>query len=71
MCNCCIGRKNYPKIGDLGSPEMPPRLFKISDASTGGIGVHTEEIFDFGQGDLDERDVMMLDAFREVFHLIG
>ncbi|CAD7705124.1 unnamed protein product [Ostreobium quekettii] len=65
------GKQEYPKVGDLGPPECPPRLFQVSDATTGGSGVDVEEIFHFSQADLDERDVMMLDTFREIFLWVG
>lgn len=65
------GKGKYPKIGILPPPEMPPRLFQISDATTGGEGVTVEEIFAFDQEDLNEDDVMLLDTFRELYLWIG
>lgn len=65
-CTLTPGNKDYPRVGDLGPPECPPRLFQITDATTGGTGVDVWEIFNFDQQDLDENDVMMLDTFREV-----
>ncbi|GMH43531.1 hypothetical protein BSKO_11453 [Bryopsis sp. KO-2023] len=65
------GKKNYPRMGLLPPPEMPPRLFQISDATTGGEGVVVEEIFTFDQEDLNDDDVMLLDTFREIYLWIG
>ena len=43
---------------------LPPRLFQISNA-TGNIRV--EEFAEFGQDDLVEEDVMLLDASHTIF----
>jgi len=46
----------------------PPRLFQLSNAS-GNISV--EEIVEFGQDDLIEEDVMLLDASHTIFAWFG
>lgn len=61
-----LGKAVYPKIGVLPPPEMPPRLFQVSDSTTGGTGIVVEEIFNFDQEDLNDNDVMLLDVYREV-----
>ena len=47
---------------------LPPRLFQISNA-TGNIRV--EEFAEFGQDDLVEEDVMLLDASHTIFIWLG
>ena len=62
------GKGEYPKA--IGLPEAPrePMLFCCSNAS----GTLTlEPIFDFGQIDLEEEDVFLLDSFTTIWVWIG
>lgn len=58
-------KKNWGE-GDIQT--YPARLFHCSNAS-GRFRV--EEVFDFAQEDLEEDDVMILDAWKELFVWVG
>lgn len=61
------GKADYPKTKTLTEGAHEPRLFQCNDHR----GFRVEEIFDFSQDDLINEDVMILDAFDEVFVWIG
>eukprot|EP01120_Amphizonella_sp_Union-15-10_P017555 TRINITY_DN9784_c0_g1_i1.p1 TRINITY_DN9784_c0_g1~~TRINITY_DN9784_c0_g1_i1.p1 ORF type:complete len:459 (-),score=96.49 TRINITY_DN9784_c0_g1_i1:40-1416(-) len=62
------GKAPYSDQDFLVERDIHARLFQCSD-STGSIKVI--EIFNFDQDDLDDDDVMLLDAFTSVFVWIG
>ena len=64
------GKQEYfdQKVFKQGEEVGAPRLFQVSNA-TGNITV--EEIVEFGQEDLIEEDVMLLDAGHTVFCWFG
>jgi len=62
------GKGDYHNKKAEAIPEFEPRLFQCSNAS-GNFDV--EEIFDFTQEDLIADDIMLLDAWSEVFLWIG
>ena len=63
------GKTEYSSMKELGfAPGFTPRLFQISNA-TGYI--HMREIYNFQQDDLNNNDVMVLDAFKTIFLWIG
>jgi len=62
------GKAEYPTKQAEAVPEFEPRLFQCSNAS-GNFDV--EEIFDFSQEDLISDDIMLLDAWNEVYLWIG
>ena len=64
------GREPYfdEKVLKQNENIFPPRLFQISNAS-GNISV--EEFAEFGQEDLVEEDVMLLDASHTIFIWLG
>eukprot|EP01023_Acetabularia_acetabulum_P035871 TRINITY_DN3388_c0_g1_i10.p1 TRINITY_DN3388_c0_g1~~TRINITY_DN3388_c0_g1_i10.p1 ORF type:complete len:596 (+),score=158.97 TRINITY_DN3388_c0_g1_i10:132-1919(+) len=65
------GKAEYAKFSKKDKAPRQPRLFQISDASVGGRGISVEEVYDFSQDDLETHDVMMLDAYYEVFLWMG
>lgn len=65
------GKTTYPNAGDIGPVERAPRLFQISDSTTGGRGITVSEIFEFHQEDLIDDDVMLLDTHKEIYLWIG
>lgn len=62
------GKTDYSTAKVLTEPLHPPRLFQASN-NKGYFFI--EEVFDFDQEDLIEDDVMILDAFHEVFVWVG
>jgi len=62
------GKQEYVTKQAEAVPEFEPRLFQCSNAS-GNFDV--EEIFDFSQEDLISDDIMLLDAWNEVYLWIG
>lgn len=62
------GKAAYPTQMNEAATEFEPRLFQLSNAS-GNFDV--EEIFDFTQEDLISDDIMLLDAWSEVYLWIG
>lgn len=63
------GQGDYPRTKTLANEDFEPRLFHLTTATVGGLGV--EEIFNFSQDDLIQEDVMLLDVDSEVFVWIG
>lgn len=62
------GKGEYSNKQAEAVPEFEPRLFQCSNAS-GNFDV--EEIFNFTQEDLISEDIMLLDAWSEVYLWIG
>jgi hypothetical protein len=62
------GKAEYITKQAEAVPEFEPRLFQCSNAS-GNFDI--EEIFDFSQEDLISDDIMLLDAWNEVYLWIG
>ena len=63
------GKGEYASLKEMGvSPGFDPRLFHCSN-SQGYF--HMKEIYDFGQEDLNNNDVMVLDAFSTVYIWVG
>lgn len=63
------GKTEYSSMKELGfAPGFQPRLFQISNA-TGYI--HMREIYNFEQYDLNNNDVMVLDAYKTIYIWIG
>jgi hypothetical protein len=62
------GKGEYPKAIGLPEASREPMLFCCSNAT----GTHKlEPIFDFGQIDLEEEDVFLLDSFTTIWVWIG
>eukprot|EP00004_Rigifila_ramosa_P003356 TRINITY_DN135_c2_g1_i2.p1 TRINITY_DN135_c2_g1~~TRINITY_DN135_c2_g1_i2.p1 ORF type:complete len:540 (+),score=132.74 TRINITY_DN135_c2_g1_i2:1144-2763(+) len=66
--NPALGPPEYSALPELESEAREARLFHCSNAS-GTFKV--EEIFHFGQDDLEADDVYLLDTFNEVFIWVG
>lgn len=62
------GKGEYPQFKEV-EVEVEPRLFQGTTSKKGYFTV--EEIFDFTQDDLIQDDVMILDAYHEVYVWIG
>ena len=62
------GKGEYPKAIGLPEASREPMLFCCSNA-TGALKL--EPIFDFGQVDLEEEDVFLLDSFTTIWVWIG
>jgi len=62
------GKQEYISKQEEAVPGFEPRLFQCSNASG---NFDTEEIFDFTQEDLISDDIMLLDAWTEIFLWIG
>jgi hypothetical protein len=62
------GEGEYPKTSVLDDASREPMLFCCSNA-TGTLKL--EPIFDFGQVDLEEEDVFLLDSFTTIWVWIG
>ena len=62
------GEGEYPKETDGPEDSRDPMLFQCSNA-TGALEL--EPIFDFGQGDLCEDDVFLLDSFTTIWLWVG
>ena len=59
------GKTEYSSMKQLGfAPGFEPRLFQISNAQ--GF-IHMREIYNFAQTDLNNNDVMVLDAYKTVY----
>lgn len=65
------GKGEYAMVEEAAIDFGNPRLFQLCDAAVGGLGLKSEEIFNFSQDDLCIDDVMLLDAGTEVFLWIG
>jgi villin 1/advillin len=61
------GKGEYTTTRTLQTGSFEPRLFQLNDHH----GFKATEIFDFTQGDLVHEDVMLLDAYDEVFVWVG
>lgn len=63
------GKTEYSSLKELGfAPGFQPRLFQLSNAS----GYMTmKEIFNYQQEDLNNNDVMILDAYKTIYVWIG
>jgi len=64
----CDGPAKYSNFATVKDPKIVPRLFQCSNDK--GY-FYAEECVDFDQEDLIEEDVMLLDAFTEIFIWIG
>jgi len=65
------GRGPYSAFAEGATPSQAPRLFQLCDAAAGGAGVRCEEVHAFGQDDLCDDDVMLLDVVSAVFLWVG
>nr|XP_027221280.1 gelsolin, cytoplasmic-like [Penaeus vannamei] len=63
------GQADYQKARDLDKPLLYPRLFHCTISPAGCLRVN--EVANFGQEDLNEDDVMVLDSGDEVYVWIG
>ncbi|XP_063598696.1 LOW QUALITY PROTEIN: gelsolin, cytoplasmic-like [Penaeus indicus] len=63
------GQADYQKARDLDKPLLYPRLFHCTISPAGCLRVN--EVSNFGQEDLNEDDVMVLDSGDEVYVWIG
>lgn len=50
---------------------LPPRMFLVTDALSGGQSLSIEYIPQYTQSDLEPTDVVILDTFSEVFVWLG
>jgi hypothetical protein len=62
------GKISYSDQAELAQGDVKARLFQVSDRTS---VLKAVEIHNFTQDDLDSTDVMILDAFHEVFVWIG
>jgi hypothetical protein len=62
------GKGEYSNFPTVTDPKIVPRLFQCSNDK--GY-FYAEECFDFDQEDLIEEDVMLLDAYSDIFVWIG
>eukprot|EP00298_Acanthocystis_sp_HF-20_P005546 c15680_g1_i1.p1 GENE.c15680_g1_i1~~c15680_g1_i1.p1 ORF type:complete len:835 (-),score=375.35 c15680_g1_i1:37-2541(-) len=62
------GKQEYSSSKELLESPHEPRLFQCSNA-TGQVAV--EEVNNYGQDDLDDNDVFLLDVWSEVYVWIG
>jgi len=63
------GKGEYPTSKELSAGNVEPRLFHCTTAKTGAFRI--DEIFNFVQDDLINDDVIILDAYSEVFVWVG
>jgi len=63
------GKTEYASNATLSEGAKEPRLFQCTTAKTGAFNI--SEVFNFGQDDLCNDDIYILDAFEEVFVWIG
>lgn len=63
------GKGEYPTSKELNAGNVEPRLFHCTTAKTGSFKV--DEIFNYSQDDLINDDVIILDAYSEVFVWVG
>lgn len=63
------GKGDYPRVKTIDQAAYEPRLFHCTTASRGYFTV--EEIPDFSQEDLINDDVMLLDAYDEIYVWVG
>ena len=63
------GKTEYSSMKNLGfAPGFQPRLFQISNSS--GY-MHMKELYNYSQEDLNNNDVMVLDAYKTIYLWIG
>jgi len=63
------GKGEYPTSKELEGGNVEPRLFHCTTAKTGSFKI--DEIFNYTQEDLINDDVIILDAYSEVFVWVG
>jgi hypothetical protein len=65
-----VATGEYARVASVVA-HLPPRLFALTDAVTGGLGVAAEEVPNYAQSDLISSDVMLLDTGASIYLWLG